>query len=114
MKKTVVLIAALLVLALQAQPQITTVNLPDTVTVDDKTGSTTTQTRLVKKVDDQTGTITTTTTTTQAVIQVEFNRAELQTEKDHNITDYIPEAQVRLDALIARNAEIDEILSVFK
>lgn len=114
MKKTVILIAVLLVLALQAQPQVTTVNLPDKITVDDKTGSTTTQARIVEKVNDQTGTITTTTTTTQVVIQVEFDRAVLQTEKDHNISDYIPEAQAKLDALIARNAEIDEILSVFK
>ena len=113
MKKTGILIAVLLVLALQAQPQVNKVQLADMVTVNDDTGSTVTESRLVEKVDERTGTITTTTTVTQAVRQVEFDRAVLQTEQDH-IPDRIATLQEQIDVLNERSAEIDSILAVFK
>ena len=113
MKKTGILIIVAISLALQAQPISTRVNLADKITVDDQTGSTTTQSRVVERVDDQTGTITTTTTITQSVRQVEFDRAELQTELDH-LPERIATLQDQIDKLNERSAEIDEILAVFK
>jgi len=115
MKKiATILITALCVLTVYAQPVLLTkVNLPDKVTVNADTGSTTTEARLVEKVDDQTGTITSTTTTTQAVRQVEFDRAVLQTEKDH-APERIAALQAQIDVIEARVIEIDAILGVFK
>lgn len=114
MKKIGFLIVVVIALALQAQPQLATVNLDDVVIVNEETGSTTTQARLVEKVDDQAAKMTITTTVTQAVRIVELNKAELGTEKFHLLADYIPAAQLRLDELNARVAEITQILGVFK
>lgn len=67
-------------------------------------------TQTIMKINDQTCEITTT-TTTEVIIQ--YDRAELQTELDH-IPERKVEIQKQLDAVNAREAELIEILKVFK
>jgi len=64
----------------------------------------------VKKLDDKTLEITTVTTSTSVV---EFDKAVLQTELDH-ISDRRAEVQKQMDAIDAREAELIELLAVFK
>ena len=64
----------------------------------------------VKKLDDKTLEITTVTTSTSVV---EFDKAVLQTELDH-IPDRRAGLQKQMDAIDAREAELIELLAVFK
>lgn len=91
----------------------TVIIVKDKITVDEKTGSTTTENRVADKVDDQTVRITTTITTTPAASSQDFDRAELQTELDH-LPDRRAELQKQMDALDEREAELRAMLEVFK
>jgi len=87
--------------------------IKDKITVDENTGSTKTENKVAEYVDDQTVDIVTTITTTQAVQSQTFDRAVLQTELDHINSDGIPQAQKRMDDILARKAELILILGVF-
>ena len=85
----------------------------DKITIDENTGSTKTENKLVKYVDEQTVDIVTTVTTTAAVQSQTFDRAVLQTELDHMI-DRIAAAQKQMDEALERKAELILILGVFE
>ena len=85
----------------------------DKITVDEATGSTTTENKIADYVDEQTVKVTTTIVETPKVQEVKYDRAVLQTEIDH-LSDRRAEIQKQIDALDEREAELIKILSVFK
>ena len=96
------------------KPFIEVVLVEAEVTVDEQTGSTQTKNKRAKKVDEKTVEIITTVTVTQAVHSQTYDKAVLQTELDHINWDGIPEAQKRVDEILARKAELILILGVFE
>lgn len=104
---------AVLIIAICSAAFGTVIIVKDKTTIDEKTGSTTTENRVADKVDDQTVRVTTTITTTPAASSVDFDRAVLQTELDH-IPDRRAELQLQIDALDEREAELKAMLEVFK
>ena len=85
----------------------------DKITVDEATGSTTTENRVANYVDEKTVKVTTTIVETPKVREVEYDRAVLQTEIDH-LSDRRAEIQKQIDALDEREAELIKMLSVFE
>ena len=87
--------------------------IKDKITVDEQTGSTITENKVADYVDEKTVRVTTTITTTPAAREIEYDKAELQTELDH-IADRRAEIQKQLDECDAREAELLKMLEVFK
>jgi len=85
----------------------------DKITIDETTGSTTTENRVADYVDDNTVKVTTTLTTTPAVRERQYDRAVLQTELDH-MPDRKAGIQKQMDAANEREAELIKMLEVFK
>jgi len=85
----------------------------DKITVDETTGSTTTENRVANYVDAQTVKVTTTIVATPKVREVKYDKAVLQTELDHMV-DRIAEAQKQMDEALERKAELIKMLEVFK
>jgi len=85
----------------------------DKITVDEATGSTTTENKIADYVDEQTVKVTTTIVATAKVQEVKYDRAELQTELDH-LPDRRAEIQKQMDECNAREAELIKMLEVFK
>jgi len=85
----------------------------DKITVDEATGSTTTENRIANYVDEKTVKVTTTIVATPKVREVEYDKAVLQTELDH-IVDRKAEIQKQMDECDAREAELIKMLEVFK
>jgi len=84
----------------------------DKITVDEATGSTTTENRIANYVDEQTVKVTTTIVATPKVQEVKYDRAVLQTELDH-LVDRRAEIQKQMDECDAREAELIKMLEVF-
>ena len=87
--------------------------IKDKITVDETTGSTTTENRIANYVDAQTVKVTTTIVATPKVREVKYDKAVLQTELDHMV-DRIAEAQKQMDEALERKAELIKMLEVFK
>ena len=85
----------------------------DKITVDEATGSTTTENKIANYVDEKTVKVTTTIVETPKVREVEYDRAVLQTELDHMV-DRKAEIQKQMDECDAREAELIKMLEVFK
>ena len=85
----------------------------DKITVDEQTGSTKTENKVARFVDEQTVDIVTTIATTPSEATQTFDRAVLQTELD-NMVDRIEAAQKQMDEALARKAELILILGVFE
>ena len=85
----------------------------DKITVDEATGSTTTENKIADYVDEQTVKVTTTITTTPAAREIKYDKAVLQTELDH-LPDRRAEIQKQMDECNAREAELIKMLEVFK
>jgi len=85
----------------------------DKITVDETTGSTTTENRIADYVDEQTVKVTTTIVATPKVQEVKYDKAELQTELDHMV-DRRAGLQKQIDECDAREAELIKMLEVFK
>ena len=84
----------------------------DKITVDKQTGSTKTENKIARCVDEKTVEIVTTVSVTPAETVQEYDRAVLQTELDH-MPDRIAEIQKQMDEAIARRDELIKILGVF-
>ena len=84
----------------------------DKITVDEATGSTTTENRIANYVDEQTVKVTTTIVATPKMQEVKYDRAVLQTELDH-LVDRRAEIQKQMDECDAREAELIKMLEVF-
>ena len=120
MKKliAVIIIAAMCSGAFAIKEPINIVKVPvilvkDKITVDEATGSTTTENKIADYVDEQTVKVTTTITTTPAAREIKYDKAVLQTELDH-LPDRRAEIQKQMDECNAREAELIKMLEVFK
>ena len=85
----------------------------DKITVDEATGSTTTENKIADYVDEQTVKVTTFLVTTPIAREAIYVRAVLQTELDHMV-DRKAKIQEQMDAANAREAELIKMLEVFK
>jgi len=119
MKKyiTVIIIAVLCsgAFAILEEPivKVPVVLVKDKITVDEVTGSTTTENKVADYVDEQTVKVTTTIVATPKVQEVKYDKAELQTELDHMV-DRRAGLQKQIDECDAREAELIKMLEVFK
>ena len=86
----------------------------DKITVDEATGSTTTENRVANYVDEKTVKVTTTIVETPKVREVEYDRAVLQTELDEIDERRIAPIQKQMDEALERKAELIKMLEVLK
>ena len=114
MKKLIaVLILTGIVLAQPVIIRKPVILVKDKITVNEETGSTTTENKVADYVDEKTVKVTTTITTTPAAREVDYDKAVLQTELDH-IPDRRAALQKQMDAVDEREAELIKMLEVFK
>ena len=85
----------------------------DKITVNETDGSTRTENKIARCVDEKTVEIVTTVAVTPAETVQKYDRAVLQTELDH-LPDRIAEIQKQMDEAIARRDELVKILGVFE